>query len=83
MMAGSTTQYANEDDPNYRGAVLTKTSGTTYVLRMKNGAEMTFDATIASLNLVPIYRTGTEMLSPLIEQDGRMQSLPSVLLLDN
>jgi Domain of unknown function (DUF6531) len=58
MMAGSTTQYANEDDPNYRGAVLTK-NGTNYVLRSKNGAEMAFEPTIASLNFVPIYSEGS------------------------
>jgi RHS repeat-associated protein len=58
-------RYANEDDPNYRGAVLTKTNGTTYVLRMKNGAEMAFDATIASLNFVPIYN-----LSKITDRNG-------------
>jgi RHS repeat-associated protein len=64
IMAGSTTQYANEDDPNYRGAVLTK-NGTNYVLRSKNGAEMAFEPTIASLNFVPIYN-----LSKMTDRNG-------------
>jgi RHS repeat-associated protein len=64
IIAGSTTQYANEDDPNYRGAVLTK-NGTNYVLRSKNGAEMAFEPTIASLNLVPIYN-----LSKISDRNG-------------
>jgi RHS repeat-associated protein len=65
IVIGSTNRYANEDDPKYRGAVLTKTNGTTYVLRMKNGAEIAFDATIASLNLVPIYN-----LSKITDRNG-------------
>jgi RHS repeat-associated protein len=65
IVIGSTNRYANEDDPKYRGAVLTKTNGTTYVLRSKNGAEMAFDATIASLNLVPIYN-----LSKITDRNG-------------
>jgi RHS repeat-associated protein len=82
MMTGSTTQYANEDDPNYRGAVLTKTSGTTYVLRMKNGAEMTFDATIASLNLVPIYNlskiTDRNRNAITVNRTGRANAITSI-----
>jgi YD repeat-containing protein len=48
----SAYQYANEDDPSYRGAVLNRTSGNTYVLRMKNGTEMAFDVNIAAVNFV-------------------------------
>ncbi len=41
IASGSTTQYVNEDDPAYRGSVLTK-NGSSYSLKMKNGGVMSF-----------------------------------------
>jgi YD repeat-containing protein len=71
IIRGSAQQYANEDDPNYRGAVLTKRDFLTYFLSLKNGTGMVFYATIASLpnytlakitdrngNAITIKRTG-------------------------
>ncbi|WP_218081804.1 RHS repeat domain-containing protein [Anthocerotibacter panamensis] len=41
LATGQTSQYLNQDDPRYRGAVLTK-SGNIYTLKSKDGMTMTF-----------------------------------------
>jgi YD repeat-containing protein len=49
IVSGTTNQFANLDNPSYRGSSLTK-NGSGYTLRMKNGGTMSFGFSLPGSN---------------------------------
>jgi RHS repeat-associated protein len=49
IVAGTTNQFTNLDDPSYRGSSLTK-NGSVYTLKMKNGGTISFGVSSAISN---------------------------------